>query len=85
MFEKVISYMKTQTNPVSMHDIARAINEPETEILGVMNVMVKKMMARIEYVPLSAENGNSIYYVLSKMFFNLHRCKKEECIWIKRF
>ena len=65
---KVISYMKIQTKLVSIHDIAEAINEAEVEVLGVMNVMVKKMMAREIYVPLCVGDKHGIYYVLSKMF-----------------
>ena len=67
MLERLVSYMDSAQRPVSIHHIAKAINAPEIDVLEVLNKMVKKGISRIVCVPLSPENENSTYYVLTKM------------------
>nr|DAZ56316.1 MAG TPA: hypothetical protein [Caudoviricetes sp.] len=61
MKDKILDFVKQNKHPVNVHDVAKAIREPELEVMAVMDNMKE---LRTIIIPLSEDNDSSIWYTL---------------------
>ena len=59
--DKILDFVKQNKYPVKVHDVAKAIHEPDIEVMVVMDNMKE---LRTIIIPLSVDNDSSIWYTL---------------------